>query len=60
MHDKHYEGFENERRFHMIFSQARGDCPVLKARTLRRIIAHVAPKFTEGLFEIRSCVRKLK
>jgi len=59
MYDKHYEGFEKERRFSMILGQALRDCPVLKARTVRRIIAHVAPEFTEGLYEIRPCIRKL-
>ena len=60
MEDKHDEGFEKERRFKMILSQARCDCPVLKDRTVRRILAHVAPEFTEGLFDTRPCVRKLK
>ena len=60
MHNKHYEGFEKEHRFHIILGQALRDCPVLKARTVKRIIAHVAPEFLEGLFESRPCVRKLK
>ena len=45
---------------HIILGQALRDCPVLKARTVKRIIAHVAPEFLEGLFESRPCVRKLK
>ena len=60
MRNKYYEGFEKERKFHIILEQALCDCPVLKARTVRRIIAHVAPQFLEGLFESRPCIRKLK
>jgi hypothetical protein len=60
MKDNHYEGFEKERRFHIILGQALSDCPVLKARTVKRIIAHVAPEFLKGLFERRPCTRKLK
>ena len=56
----HYEGFEKEAKFSMIAGQASCDCPVLKRRTVRRIIAHVAPDFLEGLFEIRPCRRKLR
>ena len=29
-------------------------------RTVKRIIAHFDPKFTDGLFESRPCVRKLR
>lgn len=60
MHRDHYEGFEKERKFHMILDQALCDCSVLKARTVKRIIAHIAPEFVDGLFEPRPCVRKLK
>lgn len=60
MHDDHYEGFEKERKFHIILGLALRDCPILKARTVKAIIGHVAPDFLEGLFEIRPCVRKLK
>ena len=56
----HYEGFEKERKFNMIFGQALCDCPVLKARTVKRIMVHVAPGFTDGLFEVKKCIRKLK
>ena len=56
----HYEGFEKERKFHMILDQALGDCPTLKDRTVARIIAHIDPSFTAGLFEIRPTVRRLK
>ncbi len=56
----HFEGFEKEERFKMILQQALCDCPVLKARTVKRIIAHVAPEFTDGLFESRPCERKLR
>ena len=60
MRNKYYEGFEKERKFHIILEQALCDCTVLKARTVKRIIAHVAPQFLEGLFESRPCIRKLK
>lgn len=56
----HEEGFEKEDKFHRVLSQALCDCPNLKARTLKRIIAHFAPDFIDGLFEPRPCVRKLK
>ncbi len=29
----HYEGFEKERKFHLILGQAISDCPTLKARS---------------------------
>ena len=58
--EDHYEGFEKERRFNMVFGQARNDCSVLMVRTVKRIIAHFDPKFTDGLFESRPCVRKLR
>jgi len=60
MQREHYEGFENEERFHFILAQAMCDCPVLKARTIKRIIFHVAPDFLEGLFKTRPCRRKLR
>ena len=47
MKNKHYEGFEKERKFKMIMGQALCDCPVLKARTVRRIIAHVRNALVE-------------
>jgi hypothetical protein len=56
----HYEGFEKEGKFNMILGQAICDCPVLKARTVKRIIAHIDPSFTEDLFADRPCVRKLQ
>lgn len=56
----HYEGFERERKFHLILQQAVADCPVIKARTVKRIIAMVAPEFLEGLFEPRPCRRWLR
>jgi len=56
----HYEGFERESKFFTVFSQARGDCPVLMVRTVKRIIAHFDPEFRAGLFESRPCVRKLR
>ena len=56
----HYDsGFERERQFNLILGQALCDCPVLKARTVKRIIAHVAPKFLDGLFAARPCIRQL-
>jgi hypothetical protein len=56
----HYEGFEKERKFHMVLGQAACDCPLINARTVRRIIAHFDPEFVEEVFKIRPCVRKLK
>lgn len=56
----HFEGFENEDRFRMVLFQARGDCPVLMDRTVKRIIAHFAPEFTYKLFEVRQCKRRLQ
>jgi len=56
----HYEGFEKEEKFNLISTQAYCDCPVLKARTVKRIIAHIDPSFTDDLFSVRPCVRKLK
>ncbi|OGW26532.1 MAG: hypothetical protein A2X59_00070 [Nitrospirae bacterium GWC2_42_7] len=57
---KHEEGFENEARFSMVSAQASNDCPTLMVRTVKRIIAHFAPEFTENLFAVRTCVRKLR
>lgn len=56
----HYEGFEKEQTFHMILEQALDDCATIKARTIKRIIYHVAPDFLHGLFISRPCVRKLR
>jgi hypothetical protein len=56
----HYEGFERERKFNLVANQAYCDCPVLKARTVKKIIAHFAPEFLNGLFESRPCVRNLR
>jgi len=56
----HYEGFPRERRFHLILAQACDDCHTLKARTVRRIIAHIDPAFVQGLFKPRPCVRLLR
>lgn len=55
----HYESFEKEGKFNMILGQAICDCPVLKAHTVKRIIAHIDPSFTEDLFAVRPCIRKL-
>jgi hypothetical protein len=60
MNREHYEGFEREETFHLILAQALCECPVLKARTVKRIIAHVAPEFLDGLFEVRPCHRRLR
>jgi len=60
MFEDHMIGFERERKFKMIFQQAYRDCPVLKTKIVHKIIAHVAPDFVEGLFEKKSCVRKLR
>lgn len=56
----HEEGFEKEEKFWMVLGQALQDCNLLKARTVERIIAHFAPDFVEGLFDIRPCERKLR
>lgn len=56
----HYEGFEKEGKFFLILAQAVSKCPVLKACTVKRIIAHFDPVFTEDLFAICPCVRKLR
>ena len=56
----HYEGFEQEEHYHLILNQALCDCPVIKSRTVRRIITHVKPDFIEGLFERRTCKRLLR
>jgi len=56
----HCYGFEKELKFQDILSQAQYDSPYIKARTVKLIIERVAPEFTEGLFEQRPCVRKLK
>lgn len=56
----HYEGFEKEGKFHFILAQAISDCPMLKARTVKKIIANIDPSFTEDLFVVRPCVRKLR
>lgn len=56
----HYEGFEAEEKFHFILKQALCECPLLKARTVKKIIYHVAPEFLDTLFNIRPCVRRLR
>lgn len=56
----HMEGFENEEKFRTVLFQAIRDCPILKSRTVQRIIAHFASEFTDHLFEVRQCIRKLK
>jgi len=57
---RHDKGFENEARFWMILCEALADCPVIKSRTVYRVITHFAPEFTAHLFEISPCVRKLR
>ncbi len=56
----HYEGFENEHKFHNILRQAIAECPTLKAKTIKMVIKNICPDFLVGLFESRPCVRKLK
>ena len=56
----HYDGFPNEHKFHMILDQAMNDCPTIKARVVRRIIAHFDRDFVRDLFVCRPCVRKLR
>ena len=60
MHRDHWNGFKREETFHLILQQALDDTATIKARTIKRIIAHVAPEFLEGLFIPRPCVRKLR
>jgi len=59
MTEDHLVGFENERKFNDVFQQARIDNPSLKVHTVRKVIAHFAPYFTDNLFERRECRRKL-
>lgn len=56
----HYEGFERERKFHECLYLSLENCPTFKTKTLKQIIAEIAPDFLGGLFEIRPCVRKLR
>ncbi len=60
MAEDHLKGFDNERKFNQVFQQARIDNPSLKVHTIKRVIAHFAPYFTDCLFERRECHRKLK
>jgi len=60
MRKDHQDGFEKERKFHQILYSARRENPIIMARTIKNIIAHVAPEFLDSLFETRQCVRKLK
>ena len=58
---KHSEGgFEREEKFHELFAMARQDCPTLKGRTFKKILTELKPKFMNGLFEVRPCVRELR
>lgn len=54
------EGFEKEKKFNEVLWEAVGECPSLKAKTVRKIIAQINPEFMEGLFSRRPCVRKLR
>ncbi|MFH1022872.1 MAG: hypothetical protein V1809_05745 [Planctomycetota bacterium] len=56
----HLEGYPNERKYLMILARARRDCPSLKDRVVRRIIAGVAPDFEKDLFVARPCARVLR
>ncbi len=60
MENAHYVGFEKEEKFHEILRQARSQCSVIMARTIKTIILHVNEEFMDGLFEIRPCVRRLR
>ena len=56
----HYEGFEEEEKFHMVLGIASRDCPVIMARSVKNIIAHYQPELVERLFEIKKCERRLR
>ncbi|MDD3151158.1 MAG: hypothetical protein PHV68_10060 [Candidatus Gastranaerophilales bacterium] len=56
----HSDGFEKEEKFFELFVMARQDCPTLKTRTFKKILAELNPEFMANLFEIRPCVRKLR
>ena len=60
MAEDHLIGFDNERKFNQVFQQARIDNSSLKVHTIKRVIAHIAPYFTDRLFERRECHRILK
>lgn len=60
MYADHQDGFERERKFNQILGNACRENPIIKARTVKKIIAHVAPDFLDGLFEPRPCIRRLK
>jgi len=60
MFKDHQDGYEKERKFHLILYQAGCENPYIKARTIKRIIAHFAPEFIEDLFKTKSCIRRLK
>ena len=60
MYADHQDSFEKERKFHQILGNACRENPIIKARTVKKIIAHVAPDFLDGLFEPRPCLRRLK
>jgi hypothetical protein len=57
---RHQDGFEKEEYYHQVFAQALCDCPVLRIKTFRRIVARFAPEFMDGIFTNKPCVRKLK
>jgi hypothetical protein len=57
---EHNVGFEKEDKFHSLFAMAREDCPNLKTRTFKKIIAEINPEFMDGLFEPRPCIRRLR
>ena len=60
MYKDHYEELDRERKFNLVAIQAYCDCPALKTRTVKKIIAHFAPEFLDGLFESHPCVRTLR
>ncbi|PKN19282.1 MAG: hypothetical protein CVU71_07170 [Deltaproteobacteria bacterium HGW-Deltaproteobacteria-6] len=57
--ENHYEGFAKEKKFNLILAQSLCECPVLQARTVKRIIAHVDEGFVKDLFKRRPCIRRL-
>ena len=48
MYADHQDGFERERKFHQILGNACRENPIIKARTVKKIIAHVAPDRLPG------------
>lgn len=60
-YDKHDIGFEREERFREAFWFLREQCPnVYKIEILYKLLEIIDPKIYEGLYERRTCKRKLQ